>query len=213
MIGHKFGRLEVIEDKGSDIYNRRVWKCKCECGNFHTTLGTYLRTGTTKSCGCLRKDRMANYRHGHHRAGAQTRAYTSWVNMKNRCTNPNLPQWQDWGGRGISFDPRWDFFQNFLDDMGEPPPGTSLDRYPDNDGNYCKENCRWATRDQQRRNNRQLHWVEYNGEKMCLRDWCAKTGKTPKDYANIISRIHRGSPLEFAMNPTLWRGGRKKKVA
>ena len=81
----------------------------------------------------------------------QGREYHSWNSMKNRCNNPNLKEYKNYGGRGISYDPRWEDFREFYKDMGKRPEGTTLDRI-DVDKNYCKENCRWATREQQQHN-------------------------------------------------------------
>lgn len=83
-----------------------------------------------------------------------TRTHSVWMNMKARCNNPKHPQYKDYGGRGITYDLRWESYLNFLADMGEKPEGKSLDRFPDNDDNYCKSNCRWATREEQQRNTR-----------------------------------------------------------
>jgi hypothetical protein len=93
--------------------------------------------------------------HGHARKGKQTGTYLSWKEMKKRCANPNQKYWKNYGGRGIRVCDRWlNSFENFLADMGERPEGTSIDRYPNNDGNYEPGNCRWATRKQQRANRR-----------------------------------------------------------
>ena len=83
----------------------------------------------------------------------------SWSMMKSRCDNPNFPKFHLWGGRGITYDPKWKQFKGFLEDMGERPEGMTLDRYPNKDGNYCKSNCRWATPRQQSCNLKNNHPV------------------------------------------------------
>lgn len=83
----------------------------------------------------------------------QGREYHSWNCMKNRCNNSNLKEYKNYGGRGITYDPKWETFEGFYEDMGERPENTSLDRI-DVNGNYCKENCRWATKEEQQRNQR-----------------------------------------------------------
>lgn len=92
-----------------------------------------------------------NYSHGL----SQTRTYEAWKHMIQRCTNPHAKHFSYYGGRGITVCERWlSSFENFLADMGERPPGLTLDRYPDNDGNYEPDNCRWATWTQQAANRR-----------------------------------------------------------
>lgn len=83
----------------------------------------------------------------------QGREYHSWNSMKNRCNNPNLKEYKNYGGRGISYDKNWENFEGFFQDMGYRPEGTTLDRI-DVDKDYCKENCRWATKEEQQRNQR-----------------------------------------------------------
>jgi len=95
-----------------------------------------------------------NYRHGHKsKNGRASPTYNSWRMMKTRCQNSNFPYYKDYGGRGIKVCERWMNFENFLTDMGERPENTTLDRI-NNDGNYEPGNCRWATRKEQRRNQR-----------------------------------------------------------
>lgn len=79
--------------------------------------------------------------------------YKTWNGMKDRCTNPNNPRYKDYGGRGITYDPRWAVFDNFLKDMGERPEGTTLDRI-NNNGGYYKANCQWLPKELQQRNTR-----------------------------------------------------------
>lgn len=117
-----------------------------------------LRSGATQSCGCLQREKTsaANTARGH--AGglaprAKPLAYYSWRNMIRRCTKVDDPRYKDWGGRGITIDPAWLEFPRFLGDMGERPAGLSLER-KDNNGNYCRDNCVWATPHQQQVNSR-----------------------------------------------------------
>ena len=104
------------------------------------------------------------------------RLYHSWFQMKQRCDKPHNPFYNRYGGRGISYDPRWSSFEKFLDDMESSwKPNTSLDR-EDNDGNYCKENCRWADPVTQSNNRRNRREFEHNGNSMTLTEWSGEVG-------------------------------------
>lgn len=92
--------------------------------------------------------------------------YDSWVGMKRRCSNPNFKSYKDYGGRGVRVCPRWDNFENFLQDMGEKPPGMSIERV-DNDGDYSPENCMWASVIQQNRNARSNVCYYIGNERVC----------------------------------------------
>ena len=104
-----------------------------------------------------------------------TSIYGTWYNMKSRCDNPTYTNFAKWGGRGISYDHKWRNFLAFLEDMGEKPEGTSLDRI-DLNGNYCKDNCRWATRKEQMNNMSNNRKITFNNITKNLQEWATETG-------------------------------------
>lgn len=152
LIGEVFGRLTVVSLHKGDA-RRTQWVCRCECGAVKIARATNLVSGGTKSCGCLFLERVTKHGNSATRSTdfQNSPTYTTWATMVQRCTNPNAPTYNLYGGRGISFDPTWADFRNFLNDMGPRQAGTTLDRV-DGNGPYDKENCRWATKAQQAQN-------------------------------------------------------------
>lgn len=161
-IGDKFGRLTVTElgepyvsPKGKRMTR---WVCECICGNAARVVSTKLHSGHTSSCGCFKAETVLH--HGHNRPGKRTPVYRVYDNMKGRCYNPNATGYEDYGGRGIAMCERWleespQGFLNFLEDMGDKPHGTLLDRVDPNK-DYNKENCRWIDRSMSNFNRRRL---------------------------------------------------------
>lgn len=147
--GSVFGRLTVLRDLGMIIEGdtpRNSVEVQCECGSepFITRV-TNLKSGNTKSCGCYHKELLSKSSTKHGMSG--TTAYSSWQGMKDRCTNPNNPRWERYGGRGITYDPKWETFEGFWEDMNSDwYSGADIDR-ENFDLHYCKENCRWVDRD------------------------------------------------------------------
>lgn len=164
MIGERFGRLIIIAEAAPYIKPKsgkpvRQFLCLCDCGVKKIIVGSSLTRGLTKSCGCFRDEqiRSANTTHGETRFYPQVSTeYKIWAGMKQRCSDPTLPGYKNYGGRGIKVCERWiNSFENFLTDMGRrPAPHLTLDRYPNNDGDYEPGNCRWATRSEQLYNSR-----------------------------------------------------------
>lgn len=136
--------------------------------------------------------------------------YQCWQDMKQRCNNPNSQQFHNYGARGIRVCQRWlDSFDNFLSDMGEKPDGLTLDRI-DNDKGYSPENCRWATKRQQRKNQRTIIMIAFSGETMCRRDWAKKTGL---HETTIQYRMNAGWPIEDCLSTKKFPNGNARKAA
>ena len=157
LTGTVFGRLTVL---GFSYFNwNRVsyWRCRCECGKERVVDVSSLNKGHTRSCGCLAVDHCRASaiarRQGGIIDGKVTKTYAAWQAMRDRCNNPNIRCWKNYGGRGIKVCPEWTNFKVFLRDMGEAPVGQSLDRI-DNDLGYFAANCRWADRHTQNMNRR-----------------------------------------------------------
>lgn len=157
--------------------------------------------GKAKSCGCFQRERASesNITHGHTSDGEWSRAYTIWSSMKDRCFNPRKKAYLDYGGRGITVCERWLEFENFLADMGDPPHGMSIDRFPDTNGNYEPGNCRWATRQEQNSNRRSCVFIEFNGKRQTIREWSRELGI---HRGTIESRLERGWGAERALTLT-----------
>lgn len=154
----KFGRLRVVGDIEERDDGCLQWLCHCDCGNDLVARSRDLRSGNTKSCGCLKMDltRVRFTTHGYCKEGKPNQEYTTWKGMRQRCNDPNADNYPRYGGRGISVCARWSDFSLFLADMGPRPEGTSIDRI-NNDGNYEPGNCRWATAVEQQNNRRKTN--------------------------------------------------------
>lgn len=131
------------------------------------------------------------------RGCSHTPEYRVWNNLKNRCTNPNVPGYENYGGRGIKVCDEWIEFSNFIRDMGKRPTvNHSIERI-NNDGDYCKENCKWATKSDQVRNRRSNIIVEYQGEKRILKDLAKEVGL---NYQLIQRRMNKGLSIEESIS-------------
>lgn len=164
IVGNRYGRWAVIRRSGSRT-GLATWLCQCDCGTQKLVLGQSLRLGQSKSCGCLQRELISQRdrrTHGQTVGGVRPPEYRSWTAMLSRCNNPKATGFHNYGGRGISVCARWikgddglSGYECFVSDMG-PRPSLShtIDRFPDPDGNYEPTNCRWATKREQRLNQR-----------------------------------------------------------
>jgi hypothetical protein len=177
LTGQQFSRLLVIRlsDQLLGKNRSRAWVCRCDCGKETLTATADLTRGHKRSCGCLQKDVVSPNFKTHGLTG--TPEHKAWLAMLARCSatseiNP------DYAGRGIAVCDRWKDFLPFLEDMGERPPKTTLDRI-NNDGNYEPRNCRWATREQQESNKRTSVFITFDSKTMTLSQWGRELNTDP----------------------------------
>lgn len=156
LTGKRFNRLTVIKFSGMRRH-QAVWECLCTCGMTFLALGSSLRGGHARSCGCLTLEGKRNNKFRTH-GMSHTPEFNCWRALQSRCYNPHNNRYYRYGARGIKVCARWrgkDGFANFFIDMGrKPTPKHSIDRFPNNDGDYEPGNCRWATNVQQWDNRR-----------------------------------------------------------
>lgn len=211
--GQRFGRLVAIERTEQKNVHGYKWLCACDCGNIALVVLAYMMNGHTKSCGCLNKENAKKAKwstHGHTRNGVRANAheYAIWSTMKQRCLNPKTASYRRYGGRGISIDPSWlgvDGFLTFYRDMGPRPSSEhSIDRI-DANGNYTKDNCRWATSREQNNNRSGIRRITYQGETLTSAEWGRRTGLRSDTIRN---RLDMGWDAERAL--TTPSNGRKR---
>jgi hypothetical protein len=192
----RFGRLLVESLAGRDSGGKSTWNVVCDCGTRKVIRASDMRSGRTKSCGCLQTEHTLaiNARKRTH-GMTRTSAYRTWTSMIGRCHSRTNQNFKGYGARGITVCARWrESFENFFADMGAPPPGMSLDRR-DNDGNYEPGNCRWATVEEQSNNKRTSRFLEIDGRRMTIAQWAREVGIS-KD--TLSGRLQRGWPPEQA---------------
>lgn len=144
--GERFGRLVIVGRSAKKRQKNAFFWCQCDCGDLHLARWSSLKSGSTKSCGCLRRERNKENPVSHGKSDTNT--FRVWANMISRC---KYPYFQHHYGKGIGVCERWQKFENFLADMGERPDGMTLDRINNLLG-YYPENCRWATQKLQSQN-------------------------------------------------------------
>jgi hypothetical protein len=207
--GKTFGRLTAISR--SERQGRgRYWNCTCVCGGSAEALAGSLTSGNTKSCGCISRELVIKRNLKHGKSG--TSEHEIWRSMLARCSNPNATGWDRYGGRGIKVCDRWNDFSNFFADMGEKPIGMSIDRV-DNDGDYCPENCRWATRLEQNNNARSNTHLTAFGETMTVTQWSRDPRCAIANSKALRKRIVRGWDHELAITTPSSKNSRPAKAA
>lgn len=189
--GQRFGRLIARSIADYRLNNGIVWTCICDCGNVKDTRAASLKKGDVKSCGCLSRECMPPNLTTHGMScysGIKT-----WQAMLRRCNNPADKDYAQYGGRGIKVCNDWLDPRNFARDMGERPQGYSLDRI-DTNGDYCPENCRWATPAEQGANKRNNRMLEHAGQTLHMSEWCRRLNVKPSTVANRLKAGMDPSP-------------------
>lgn len=198
LTGQRFGRLSVIgraEDKATGSKPKVMWRCRCDCGKETIVWSSSLIQGTTVSCGCRKT------KHGY---ANKERLYQTWKNMRRRCYDQSNKRYAQYGGRGITICPEWDDYavfrfwamsNGYRDDL-------SIDRI-DVDGNYCPENCRWATTTEQMNNMTRNRILSFGGKSMTMSEWAKDLGIS---YGTMNHRVQRGWSME-RISDTPERGG------
>ena len=202
-VGQKYGRLTVVERSGTSSSGQATWRCVCECGNKSVVRSSELRSGKTRSCGCLRYEEScrhlkefreyAHYVHGHCPASGPSQTYKSYQDAKGRCTNPRNKAYKNYGARGIQF--KFTSFDHFLQEMGIAPPRTTLERC-DNDGHYEPGNCRWANATEQANNKRNNRRLTAFGRTRTLARWATELNIS---YYVVARRLALGWTIDDAL--------------
>lgn len=196
VLGRSFGRLMVLSE-ASD--RKGYWLCQCQCGNTKLVSYQHLRSGKTKSCGCLRVEKTVERNTSHNMSGSRT--YSVWASMISRCYCPGSTSFKRYGAVGVMVCDRWKTsFENFLEDMGEVPDGMSLERL-NGAKLYSPESCVWATPKEQALSRKSTRWFTYGGKTMCLKDWATHLGVP---YLKLYKRVvYRGWSFEKAISDTI----------
>lgn len=205
MIGQTFGKLTVVE-AAPNMGNARAWVCSCVCGNTKSVRAYSLNDGNTTSCGCASSRYALPVRNRTH-GMTKSKVYGVWRTMRTRCENKNDEHFARYGARGIKVCDRWRKFENFLEDMGEPPPGLTIER-KDNNGDYDPSNCIWATPKQQSNNKRTNIKLTSNGITKSLEDWANELGIS---YMAIYQRLRAGWAPHRILQGSLRHGSRSRE--
>lgn len=198
LTGKKFGNLLVIERAGSDRNKNALWKCKCDCGNEKIVVANRLRSGETRSCGCLRSIRTKETfkTHGH----SKTRLYRVWAGMKTRCYNANSDNYKYYGGKGVTMCDEWknnfSAFERWAIENGYNEDARSqectIDRI-DTSGDYSPQNCRWSNHVEQCNNQTSNKLLTYQNTTKTMSEWSKETGI---NYSTFRENVRRGRPVE-----------------
>jgi hypothetical protein len=183
MIGSTYGRLTILSYVGI-VKSKKNWVCKCICGKEIEASTGSLRSGNTSSCGCYQKETRGEHVITHNLSS--TPEYNIWKGILYRCNNTKSKDYFKYGGRGITVCSEWLDVEQFYKDMGKSN-GLQIDRIDNNKG-YYKENCRWATIQEQARNRNNNNILTYNNISKCLAEWCVIFNMAESTLRNRLAK-------------------------
>lgn len=204
MVGCSFGEWVVVAEVDRVVGDKRRWLCRCRCGTIREVYYYHLKSGASRSCGCLQR-RVCSERNRTH-GKAATPEYRIYHGMLKRCYNRKSSGYRSYGAQGICVSPRWltgcgdmGGFECFLADMGQrPSEAYSLDRI-DTYGNYGPDNCRWATDTEQNNNSRRCRYVNIGGNIKTITSWARHYGIP---VSTVYARLGRGwSVVDALISP------------
>jgi hypothetical protein len=223
MIGQIFDRLTVLSFSHYDKWGAACWLCRCICGTEVVVAGYNLRSGNTRSCGCLKVELAIELSTTHGLSSHPL--YNVWGNMNYRCNNPDNEDYHNYGGRAvpIAVCDRWhqdnlDGLVNFITDMyptdrfgNQYKAGLTIER-TENNSDYNAENCTWATAKEQNNNRRDTRFITYQGKEITLTQLIDVTGtKIPRRI--LYDRIFvRKWPIEKALSTPVQKRKSNKKI-
>lgn len=188
VIGQKFGRWTILDIHQGSHHKPKRATCRCECGTVRSVVLSTLYHGKSHSCGCYQKEKMAQVQTKH--GNAKTRLYYVWKGMRERCLSPANKSFPNYGGRGIQVCAEWrdsfSAFQSWALASGYLP-GLTIERR-DNSGDYCPENCQWATHKANARNRRITLAMTAFGESKSLGEW-AEDPRCVVSYDTLHNRV------------------------
>lgn len=201
LAGQRFGRLVVVSREPNRVRNngraKTVWLCQCDCGKERAVLAESLKSGATKSCGCLSVEMFVKRAttHGYTKDKKKERLYVVWRSIIQRCENPNIPTYKYYGGKGVSICDEWHDYSKFRSwaylngyDETAVRGECTIDRI-DNNGDYEPSNCRWVCLKTQMRNRSDNRLITHNGETKSVVEWAEQTGLSPQ---LIYGRLNEG---------------------
>jgi hypothetical protein len=209
-IGKTYGSLTVVSQSPEQKRSKQC-ECFCLCGKNVTMYINNLIRLTRNTCYCEEREKIRATKKDHRsRSRHNIPEYKIWKDMRKRCFNKNCKAYSDYGGRGITICPDWSDFLVFYRDLGPRPSQTHSIERVDNNGIYCKDNCRWATRAEQTTNTRRNHYLSFNGETKHLSEWARTVGLSEDCLERRLNKLKWSTEKALTIPNRGWGPGKPR---